>query len=299
MNLPRTVSAPGSTMLTGEHAVVYGHPAIVVAIEQRVHVTVRPVNGNSATITSEIADPQTIPLDALHAEGPYRFVIAALQRHTPAHGVQIDIRSQIDHTLGLGSSAAVTIATLAALSGHAEDSLHADALSIVRRIQGRGSGADLAASLRGGTLAYSVSGDLATFDPLPHPPQLSLHNVGYKTPTAEVLRRVAEAQASEPARYDALYAEMGKVAARTITKATACEDIGSDLRTYQMLMAKLGVSDANLDAANAQALENKGVLGAKISGSGLGDCVIAMGAVPKGFTPVTIAPEGVIFHGDA
>ena len=70
---------------------------------------------------------------------------------------------------------------------------------------------------------------------------------------------------------------------------------GPQLAIYQNLMAELGVSDKNLDAAIARA-QDENVIGAKISGSGLGDCVVALGACPKGFTPAPLAPQGVIFH---
>ncbi|MEL7165333.1 MAG: mevalonate kinase [Pseudomonadota bacterium] len=301
MSTARTASAPGSIMITGEHAVVQGYPAIVAAIAQRVTVRLREVAGGALSITSEIAPPQTVSLDALVAEGLYRFVIAAVAWHGMEFaGLEIDIRSDIDPTLGLGSSAAVTVAALAALRGAAPDALHADALAIIRALQGRGSGADLAASLRGGCLAYEV-GDSATFGPLPLPPALSLFNVGYKTPTGEVLARVAAAQAEDPARYDALYAQMGASAAETIARVQSdgWRTVGDDIARYQDLMADLGVSDAQLDAAIATARSTECVIGAKISGSGLGDCVVALGAVPPGFVPVTLDQKGAVVHDDA
>ncbi|MEM6760147.1 MAG: mevalonate kinase [Pseudomonadota bacterium] len=301
MSTARTASAPGSIMITGEHAVVFGHPAIVAAIAQRVTVHVREVASGSLTITSEIAAPESIPMDALVAQGPYRFVIAAVARcGKDFGGLDIDIRSEIDPTLGLGSSAAVTIATLAALRGEAPDAVHADGLAIIRALQGRGSGADLAASLRGGCLAYHL-GAPARMSPLPAPPALSLFNVGYKTPTADVLARVAEAQAQDPARYDMLYAQMRDSAAEMIARirSEGWQATRHEIARYQSLMAALGVSDANLDAAIASTRATDGVIGAKISGSGLGDCVLAIGAVPVDFAPVTLDTRGVVFHDDA
>jgi mevalonate kinase len=291
-------SAPGSIMITGEHAVVYGRPAIVAAIEQRARVQATPLAEPELRITSEIADPFCCALGALFPSGPYRFVIAAVQLLGAGQGVQLDIRSDIDPTLGLGSSAAVTIATLAALAGHAGPQLHSQALQIIRQIQGRGSGADLAASLMGGALRYQLETErTASFAPLPSPPPLSLFNVGYKTPTAAVLARVAKARAGDPAKIDAIYERMG-ICAADMLEVIAANGWGAtapQLVAYQNLMAELGVSDENLDAAIARAQE-KGVIGAKISGSGLGDCVLALGACPQGFTPVSLAPQGVIFH---
>ncbi len=296
-----TVSAPGSIMITGEHAVVYGHPAIVAAIEQRVTVRLEGHDENLLRITSEIAEPFSAPMDALVTDGPYRFVIAAVLAHRDRlpSGLKIDIRSEIDPTLGFGSSAAVTVAVLAALAGVANPELRDQALRIVRDLQGSGSGADLAASLHGGVLSYRIAeGAPADVQALPLPPQLSLFNVGYKTPTGEVLASVAAKREENPAEIDAVYRDMGTVAGQTIELARKGDwpATGPHLSAYQKLMARLGVSDTALDAAVSRAEKGSAVIGAKISGSGLGDCVLAMGAVPDGFTPVSVAQKGVVFH---
>ncbi|MEO0371830.1 MAG: hypothetical protein AAF231_10270 [Pseudomonadota bacterium] len=298
-----TVSAPGSIMITGEHAVVYGHPAIVAAIDQRITVQLAPEGDALLHITSGIAPPAQVPMGQLVAEGPYRFVIAAvlLHRGEIPSGLRIDITSEIDPTLGLGSSAAVTVAVLAALAGEATAQVHQTALSIIRAQQGRGSGADLAASLQGGALSYQIEGDgPARIAPLSPPPVLSLFNVGYKTPTADVLVSVAKAHDEDPARIDTIYTDMGRVAVQTIGSVERGHwaATGPHLAAYQDLMQQLGVSDDALDGAVARATATDGVIGAKISGSGLGDCVVAIGAVPDGFEPVKLAKEGVVFHGE-
>lgn len=291
-------------MITGEHAVIYGAPAVVAAIDQRatVHLTFRTTP--SLHITSQIAPPFVASMEDLVAEGPYRFVIAAVlaYRARIAGGITIHIHSEINHTLGLGSSAAVTMATLAALEGAAPARLHDTGLRIIRAIQGRGSGADLAASLMGGALAYRISGDgPARIQPLPLPPQLSLFNVGYKTPTSEVLAKVAAARAANPEHINAVFDEMERISDATIAQIIQGDwaATGPNICAYQDLMSSLGVSDAALDAAIAQATGCDGVIGAKISGSGLGDCALAIGAVPEGFEPVRVAQEGVVFHDNA
>ena len=47
-----STSAPGSLMISGEHAVVYGHPAIVCAIDARVHITLTPADDGPPSTTS-------------------------------------------------------------------------------------------------------------------------------------------------------------------------------------------------------------------------------------------------------
>ncbi|MEM1378680.1 MAG: mevalonate kinase [Pseudomonadota bacterium] len=302
-----TASAPGSVMITGEHAVVYGHPAVVCAIEQRVTVTATRRTDSQVHISSSIADDAAFDLAELPKDGPYRFVLQVVATHKDHlnTGIDIQITSDINPTLGLGSSSAVTIAALGAVRRHtvlptdqiAHAEIHSEALSIIRAIQGRGSGADLAAGVYGGMLSYQLSahGDEAIVAPLPIPPQLSLAYCGYKTPTADVLAQIADRMAGNEEKFEQLYGHMGKSASELITAAKQ-EDwdaVGAAMADYQTLMVELGVSDTKLDELVTSANSNAGTLGAKISGSGLGDCVIALGDLPDGYTPVTVAQRGL------
>ncbi|MEM9843806.1 MAG: hypothetical protein AAF965_03335, partial [Pseudomonadota bacterium] len=224
-------------------------------------------------------------------------------RSAPSDGVDIAISSDIDPTLGLGSSAAVIVALIGAIDaldcvGLGPRELHKQALKIVRHVQGRGSGADLAASLQGGCLAYHLVNEPvggAEITSLPIPPSLSLRYCGYKTPTSEVLARVAAARSGNEARFDALYEQMGRSAEAAIraTQRQDWKDLASEMTAYQELMRDLGVSDPTIQKTIEDA---ESALAAKISGSGLGDCVVALGPVPDRFTPVQIATEGLLIH---
>lgn len=303
MNSTIRTSAPGSIMVTGEHAVVYGHKAVVSAIEQRISITLTPRSDRSVRITSEIAAPLELSLEALPEGGDYRFVLAAIAHHLAdlPSGFTLEIRSEIDPTLGLGSSAAVTVACLGALTrfaGKGQQGLHADALAIVRKLQGRGSGADLAASFHGGLIAYrppQAAGN-GVIQALPLPPvAVSLKYCGYKTPTSEVLRMIAEKMAGDEARFNTLYDRMGAESAQTIAAAECKNWDGfyQGLNRYQTLMEDLGVCDETLGEIITSARSESSTLAAKISGSGLGDCVLALGTPPTGFVPVTLAKKGL------
>ncbi len=295
-------SAPGSIMITGEHAVVYGHKAIVAAIEQRITVELTPRDDRVVTIASAIADPLETRLDDLAEGGAYRFVLAAIAMHQSdlPQGFDLDITSEINPTLGLGSSAAVTVATLGAIQTLAKvtlDQTHQKALKIVRDIQGRGSGADLAASFMGGMLTYRAQ-TTADMSPLPSPPPLSLKDCGYKTPTAVVLADIAARMEGNEAHFAALYEDMGQTAQQAIDAAQTqnWSAFAAALTRYQEHMQALGVCDDTLANIIAEARADRQVLAAKISGSGLGDCVVAVGAVPEGFVPVKVAQTGLEIH---
>lgn len=303
--MPIKASAPGSVMITGEHAVVYGHRAIVAAIEQHVTVTLSPRTDRRVSIQSEIADPLETTIEALPEGGAYRFVLAAIARYARdmPSGCDLKIKSAINPTLGLGSSAAVTIAclgTLARFAGQSTAGLHGRALSIIRALQGRGSGADLAASLHGGMVAYRTALDTTSADiqvlPLP-PDPLSLRYAGYKTPTGDVLALIAARMAEDGPRYAALYEAMGATSEEAIASAEqeAWPAFYDGLTAYQTHMAALGVSDDTLDHIIAGARQVSATKAAKISGSGLGDCVLAFGPSPPDFTPAQIAQKGLTF----
>ncbi|MEM9357142.1 MAG: galactokinase family protein [Pseudomonadota bacterium] len=311
-------SAPGSIMITGEHAVVYGHPAMTCAIDQRVSVTIKPTETGYVEIISEIAPIERLSLnEPISLEGPLRFVRSAIAtcQDGLSGGLRLEIASSINPNLGLGSSAAVTIAALGALSAASNapaaaatgPSLHHKSLRIVRQLQdGRGSGADLAASLQGGLIEYQLiqHDDESRIDPdvsarfsrLPDPPPLSLRYAGYKTPTGTVLAQIAKRMEGRDQEFTQLYARMGKEASVAISAARAhdWDRVAQSMNHYQLLMAELGVSDNTLDKIVESACQDPTVMAAKISGAGLGDCVVAMGALPDGFTPMNIAQSGLV-----
>lgn len=322
-----SISVPGSIMITGEHAVVYGHPAIVCAVEQRVTVHFTPRSDRFVHVNSEICAPQIMSIDEAEAVGPLKYVFGAiaLYRDQLETGFDIVITSHINPTLGLGSSAAVTIAILAGLMAYSSNfplsqipngdhllskidqgTLHNQALRLVRSVQGRGSGADLAASLHGGMIAYQLPSAMlsgseydiktqARIEKLPSPPQMSLCYCGYKTPTGEVLAKIADKMRGNEAAFQKLYSEMGRVASSTIeaVKNKDWQQFFSNINDYQELMIALGVSDTTLDKLITQARSFKNVHCAKISGSGLGDCILAFGDTPDHHMSVKLAQHGL------
>lgn len=317
-----TISAPGSIMITGEHAVVYGHPALVAAIKQRITLTFEERQDRLIEVHSDICPTISVVLDKAQPEGPLRYVFGAvaLYQQSLKHGLTIHISSDIDPTLGLGSSAAVTIAMLGGLrlitqkSGHFSssdyDEIHRQALGLVRQIQGRGSGADLAASLYGGMIAYQLpeglvtssrdksSQDFAMIEQMPKPPEMSLRYCGYKTPTGTVLAQIAERMNGKEEDFSKLYERMGETASATIkaAKTQNWPDFATKINEYQSLMEELGVSDATLDELIKQARQSAGITAAKISGSGLGDCIVAFGPKPASHQSAHLAELGLKIH---
>lgn len=298
-------SAPGSIMITGEHAVLHGARALVGAVDARVQVRLTPRSDRAVVIRSALGTRKT-PLDAPDASPPFQFLGRALERlgrECPA-GFDLDITADMPPDVGLGSSAAVTVATLAALyvwrdggNTPAPEVLHREALAIVRAIQGAASGADLAASVWGGVLLYKQ--DPAVLRRHTFFPDITLVYAGYKTPTAEVIRQVEMRRNVSTDGFCNLYAHMD-----ACTEQADAAFAGSDvamlaaaLTRGQTLMEELGVCDETLSDITRLLRAHTGITAAKISGSGLGDCVLGLGrlsiALPYRQIPVTFTAQGV------
>ncbi len=135
----------------------------------------------------------------------------------------------------------------------------------------------------------------AQIEKLPDPPEMSLCYCGYKTPTGDVLARIAERMVGKEAAFDALYSRMGAVSAQTINavKKGDWTAFFHSINLYQDLMVELGVSDPTLDDLITRARGSEGARAAKISGSGLGDCIVAFGPATDHHMAAHLATQGL------
>ena len=280
--------APANTMILGEHSVVYGQPALACALDQFVTIHWQTRQDSVINIYSALGEHHT-QLENITLHPKLSFVIAALQgfqSHLTC-GLDIHIESEFSSTIGLGSSAAVLAAMLSGLNTICKtDYTLIQQFEIGHRIiidlQGRGSGTDLAASLSGGTLFFQPKTDL---QPLPSIQKLNIHlplvliYAGYKTPTAEVLRQVAVAWQDKPDELEILYHSMAQVTKHAFQALQnhAFETFYQACRDYQHLMDKLGVNDDTIQNIIDALIQCESIHCAKISGSGLGDCVLGIG----------------------
>ncbi len=297
-------SAPGSLMLLGEHAVLQGQPALVCAVNRRIHVTLAPRKDRAIRITSALGR-YSASVDRIKPSKNFRFVVAAVRRFARELTTGFDLRidSEFSHKIGFGSSAAVTVATLAALSKWLNGSVNPrkllpDAVAVIRETQGLGSGADVAASVHGGIVLYRANPIRAQKLNASYP--LTVLYSGSKMPTVEVVGIVERARKACPELYEAIFKIMGRSSrqAAAAIRRNNWKDVGAILNLNRLLMAAIGVSNGKLAAMACLLLRDPAILGAKISGSGLGDCVIGLGRSrrtkwPFEALPVMISPRGV------
>ena len=286
-----TCSAPGSLMLMGEHAVLHGRRALCAAITQRVHVALQPRVDRRLRIRSALGDLDTT-LDALKVQPPFTFVLATLlrQRQQLTHGLDITIKTEFSHQLGFGSSAAVTVALLRALDKMFMLGLRqpaaflAEARAIVRDVQGVGSGADAAASLCGGIVLYRAQPQQVRV--LPVAPPLTAIYSGYKTPTPEVIAVVDRHRRLNPQLFATLFDLMDDCVACAVPciRRKDWAGLGALMNFHHGLQTALGVNTPELEMICQRLRESVGIHGAKISGSGLGDCAVGLGQTRREWT---------------
>jgi len=278
------VSAPGNIVLMGEHAVLQGKPAIGCAVNTRITVTAIPRQDNAINVSSSLGDYEG-SLSHLPPSNTHKFVVAILKtwhKQLP-FGLDITINAEFSHTIGLGSSAALTVALTAVIHQLLYNTinlvaLNKDALAIIKKVQQHGSGLDIATSIYGGVIHYIEPSLQIT--PLTECLPIQLYYAGYKTPTTEVICAVTELEKKAPALYQDLYPLMGKCSqhAANAIKANDLEQLGFLMNFYHGLLDTLGVCDQKLSEMVYHLRNQPRIIGAKISGSGLGDCVVALGS---------------------
>lgn len=283
-----TASAPGKLMLYGEHSVVYGSPCIVTAVDQRVRVSVEP-NGEGEI---HVCSPN-VGLDEYHKSVAKlgqddvpksmsfveHLVKRVYKKYKITKGIRISTESDFSTQFGFGSSAAVVVALAKALSEYfefkmSEREIFEMAYQAVLDVQGVGSGFDVAASVYGGTIYYVTPGtvieNIYTGD-LP----MVVGYTGVKADTPTLIRQVAELKRNE-GWVDSVFADITKLVnrAKTLFKDKDFAQLGKLMNKNQKLLATLNVSSVELDQL-IKTSKDAGAYGAKLSGAGGGDCMVA------------------------
>lgn len=279
-------TAPGKCILFGEHAVVYGRPAIAIPLPQlRARVDIQTLEGPAAQgLRIQASD---IGVDAwlheLAPDDPLRRIVeltlTALQAKTPE--LQIHVHSDIPIASGMGSGAAVSVALARGLSRHLGAPLSNRRVSelafdVEKLHHGTPSGIDntVIAYEKGvyytqeaGPEIFQISGDL----------RIVIGDTGVPSPTREAVRLVREAWQRHPADYEGIFDQIGAIV-RTARSALLDEggaDVGKLMDENQTLLERLQVSNPALRAL-ISAARDAGAKGAKLSGAGLGGIMIAL-----------------------
>jgi phosphomevalonate kinase len=287
-----TATAPGKLILTGEYAVLDGAPALVVAVDRRVVARVRgPVPAGSSPFLVAVARELAV------RRGDKDPAVRA------AMGIAVDSSAFFQGTqkLGLGSSAAVTVAATALALAEVGVSDLREILTVASAAhaaaQGakgaRGSGADIAAAVHGGTLVFTT----AHTTKLHWPAEIRLvpFFTGASADTATLVARVAEARVARPTEVNAALAAVATASEALCNVATTRMKIAASVYVDGFRLA--GVATERLATATGVALVPGCVIAArsamhafggtaKTTGAGGGDIGIAV-------IPATVETDAV------
>lgn len=264
-------------MLMGEHAVLQGSAAISCAVQSRLTVSINRLTTNRLIIHSALGTYEST-IDSITPDSRFRFVLACLEGQSS--GLEVTISSEFSSTVGLGSSAAVTVATMGALLGPNVDrlTLFHKSVAVVRKVQKVASGADVAASVFGGAVFYRM--DPVVIEPLPCLLPLTLIYSGSKMATTEVIARVLAEQKKHPDTFTAIFKLMDLLThqAKEAIRQQDLKTLGELFNQHHGLQEALGTANRPLAEIVHLLRQEPAIFGAKISGSGLGDCCIGLGS---------------------
>jgi mevalonate kinase len=282
-----SATAPGKVILFGEHAVVYGRPAIAVPVSKvkaRAVVMAEPRNpaGMVRILAPDIGLETT--LASLPEDHPFAVVIhkaaAALGiDRFPACSIQIS--STIPIAGGMGSGAAVSAAVLRALSasiGHPlSDGQVSELVYEAEKVyHGTPSGIDNVVITYSRPIYYMKDKPVEIL-PVKKPFSLVIGDTGLKSPTSVAVGEVRQAWQANPERYEQLFDAVAGVAiaGRKAIRSGKVETLGPLMDGNQRLLQQMGVSSPQLDAL-IDAAKSAGALGAKLTGAGRGGSMIAL-----------------------
>jgi mevalonate kinase len=280
-------TAPGKIILFGEHAVVYGHPAIAVPVLQvRAKATVSfelksapgkvTLRAPDIGLETSLSDlPEDHPLAAVI----WKAATAMNLDHIPACTIQVS--SNIPIAGGMGSSAAVSVAILRAFSasvGHplSDEQVSKLAYEVEVIHHGYPSGIDNSA-ITYAMPVYFEKGKTIEILQVKHPFTLVIGDTGVRSPTAKVVNDVHEAWKKAGKGYESLFNNVGAIVAlaREAIETGTIDSLGPLMHENHLLLQKMGVSSPELDGL-VDAARSAGALGAKLSGAGRGGNMIAL-----------------------
>lgn len=280
-------SAPGKVILLGEHAVVYGRPAIAVPVRQvRAEAEVREADSNRPADIHVLS--AEAGMDAWLAEMADDDPLGRILRLTLAElkveavpSLEIEIRSTIPIAGGLGSGAAVSVAIVRALAEFfgrpiSLERQSALAYEVERLHHGNPSGIDNTVVVYDQPVYFRRSEGPQPLR-LVQPIHLVIGDSGIASPTAQAVALVAQQREAGPADVDSTFDRIASlvVRARAMFEGVIEFDLGYLMNQNHELLKMLGVSTAELDRL-AAAARRAGAQGAKLSGAGLGGNVIAL-----------------------
>lgn len=278
-------SAPGKIILFGEHAVVSGAVALGGAVDLRARAIIEDLPGsllisaNNLILSGFSLDKIS---DQITSDETYaiRYVLATLRKYD-AKDISIKIESQIPLAAGMGSSAAVIVATVAALNSHLglgldTEDIAKDSHKIEKEVQqGLASRMDTGLATYGGHLLVSSGG----IEPIVLPSlEIVVGDTGIPHDTRVLVEKVQELKERYPDTVGSIFKVIGAISASSVPliREGRLQELGELMNVNHGLLEALGVGCRELSELVYAARGAGQALGAKLTGAGGGGCMIAL-----------------------
>jgi mevalonate kinase len=270
----RTGVACGKVIFLGEHAVVYGVPAVAVGIERGVRAAASPIESGPTRLS---VTPWDVQIDA----DDERDLGRALKALVEASGLQAPMHVEATVDLppggGLGCSAALGVATARAIDPAASVEVITERVMAWERVfHGNPSGIDAAVAARGGGLSFTKGVGIEPIR-IGAPLTLCIGNSGTGSSTREMVEAVARLRERRPEIVHKSFEGIKSLVrnARLAIEAGDLFALGRLMDLNQMLLSGIFVSTTEIEKMCALARE-QGAFGAKLTGAGGGGCVVAL-----------------------
>jgi mevalonate kinase len=285
--MPAIVSkVPGKIILFGEHAVVYGYPAIAVPIKAvHLKVSILPnIHGNDSLISSQTSIRyDEIPISAIDENDPIRNSIdnlfSYINQKSPKF--KMNISSTIPIAAGLGSSAALSVAITRGMSQFlgiqlTDEEINSLAFKSEKVQHGSPSGIDNSVITFLKPIIFSRKKGISAIT-IRKPFHIILADTGKRTLTKKVVAFVGERFKTKPDMIKPIFEEIGEI---TVLALEALKNgnigkIGELMICNHRALVNLGVSSIELDRLVRTAQRN-GAMGAKLCGGGKGGYIVAI-----------------------
>ncbi|HIM35211.1 MAG TPA: hydroxymethylglutaryl-CoA reductase, degradative [Pseudomonadales bacterium] len=275
--------ASGKIILLGEHAVVYGRPALAAPIPLAVEARVVD-SADTVLLIPRWGIEQRVPPMSENPQGVTRILALLLERlDLASRALTIEAFPNVPRAMGLGGSSALAVAVIRALSDHfkldlSNERVNELAFECERAAHGTPSGVDNTIATYGSTLLFENNGSPSFQEVRPAGSvSIAIGISGKESLTATTVAQVRKAWERQPERYERIFDQIGDLT-RAGTEALqdgAYQELGELMNLCQGYLNALQVSTPELEEL-IHIARRRGAVGAKLTGGGGGGSVIAL-----------------------